>query len=149
MPASLPFVSKYTNGYQRSRREHGPGKKSKKDATLELQNPIAASISTYWSSIKWPSAWTSMIWDRPKTLHTEFTSRIISPFSGNNSTYQKHTHNSLNRAWTNGSSYEWSGNPTQTTIHQSSAHQKNKAKDSGLYRTSGCSTNTHTSINTP
>ncbi len=40
--------------FQKSRREHGPGKKSKKDATLELQNLIAASISTYSSSIKQP-----------------------------------------------------------------------------------------------
>jgi hypothetical protein len=45
--ASLPFVSKSTNDCQKSRREHGPGKKSKKDATLELQNHIAVSISTY------------------------------------------------------------------------------------------------------
>ena len=59
MTASLPFVSKSTNDYQKSRREHGPGKKSKKDATLELQNHIAVSISTYWSSIKQQSAWTN------------------------------------------------------------------------------------------
>ncbi len=34
-------------------------KKSKTDATLELQNHIAVSISTYWSSIKQQSAWTN------------------------------------------------------------------------------------------
>jgi len=47
MTASLPFVNKSTNDYQKSKREHGPGKKSKKDATLELQNHIAVSISTF------------------------------------------------------------------------------------------------------
>jgi hypothetical protein len=97
MTASLPFVNKSTNDYQRSRREHGPGKKSKRDVTSELRSSIAAGILTYWSSIKRPLAWTNMIWD------TESTSRIISPFFGNNSTYQKRTPNSLNRAWMNGS----------------------------------------------
>jgi len=96
MKASLPFVNKATNGYKKSRREHGPGKKSKKDATLELQNLIAAGISTSWSNTKRPSAWTNMTWDWPRTSQTEFTSKIISPFSGSNSTYPKPTHSSSN-----------------------------------------------------
>ncbi len=41
MRASLPFVSKFTNGYQKLRREHGPGAKSKRDATLEHQGAIS------------------------------------------------------------------------------------------------------------
>jgi hypothetical protein len=84
--------------YQKSRRKHGPGKKSKRDATLGLQNPITAGTSTYWSSIKRPSAWTNMTWDWPRTSRIKFTSRITSPFSGNNSTYLRHTHSSSNKA---------------------------------------------------
>ena len=44
---------------EKDRREHEPGKKSKTDATLELQNHIAVNILTYWSSIKQQSAWTN------------------------------------------------------------------------------------------
>jgi hypothetical protein len=71
-------------------------KEIEKDATLELQNLIAAGISTSWSNTKRPSAWTNMTWDWPRTSQTEFTSKIISPFSGSNSTYPKPTHSSSN-----------------------------------------------------
>jgi hypothetical protein len=64
MKASLPFVNKFTNGYQKLRREHGPGKKSKKDAILELQNLIEIGISTSWSNTKQPSAWINMTFFR-------------------------------------------------------------------------------------
>jgi hypothetical protein len=39
-----------------------------------------------------------MTWDWPRTSHTESISRIISQFSGNSSTYLKHTCSSSNRA---------------------------------------------------
>ncbi len=103
MKAALPFVSKFTNDYQKLRRDYGPGKKLKRDATLLLQNLIEAGISTSWSNTKQPSAWINTTWDWPKTSHTEFISRIINQFSGNSSTYPRHTPSSSNKAWTNGS----------------------------------------------
>ncbi len=149
MKDTLPFVSKFTNDYQRLRREHGPGKKSKIDATLELRNLIGANILTYWSSIKQPSAYKNTTWGWQKTSRTEYISRTINQFPGNNSTCQKHTPSSSNRAWMNGSNYEWFDSQTQVTIHPYSAYQKNKAKDSGSFRTSGYSTSTPTSTSTP
>ncbi len=52
--ASLPFVNKSTNSYQKSRRERGPGKILKIDATSEHQNHTGASTSTLCSSTKRP-----------------------------------------------------------------------------------------------
>ncbi len=55
------------------------------------------------SSIKQPSAWTNTTWGWQKISRTEYISRTISQFSGNNSTCQKHTPSSSSRAWTNDS----------------------------------------------
>jgi len=84
-------VSKSTNTYQKLRREHEPGKKSKKDGTLELQKLIEAGTSTSWSNTKRLSAWINTTWDWPRTSHIESISRITSQFSANSSTYLKHT----------------------------------------------------------
>jgi len=54
MKGSLPFVSKFTNGYQKLRREHGPGKKLKIDAALEHQTLTGANTSTFCSNTKQP-----------------------------------------------------------------------------------------------
>ncbi len=63
----------FTNDYRKSRREHGQGKKSRRDATLELQNPIEAGTSISWSSIKQLSVWTNTTWDWPGTTSTKST----------------------------------------------------------------------------
>ncbi len=44
--ASLPFVSKSTNAYQKSKRERGPGKKLKTGATSVHKNNTGANTST-------------------------------------------------------------------------------------------------------
>jgi hypothetical protein len=99
---SLPSVTKSKNDYQQSRRKCGPETKSREDAISKNQKNIEEDISIYYTSIRQLSASTNMTKDWPRISNTEFTSRMTSPFTENNSNFQKNTTDSSKKHWMNG-----------------------------------------------